>query len=122
MLTKALLIIILFIEISLIFQFTSRILSLSETQKRIDDARSNRDKLRLEYKKKQDELTYVQTDSYVEDIARRKLRYGLPNEHIYIVPADKKVAVELQGVRFEEVTFQEQISGQLLRWFNLFFK
>jgi cell division protein FtsB len=110
------------LELVLFYNFCTRLVSLSETQKRIDVARAARTSIQMEYEAKANELEYVRTDSYVEDIARRKLRYGRPEDHIYILPSTKEIGVTLEDIRFEEVTFQQQLTGQLIKWFELFFK
>jgi len=116
------LIIAILIEIVLTYNFCTRLVSLLETQKRIDVARASRDGVKNEFQKKSNDLKYVLTDSYVEDIARRKLRYGREGEHIYIIASDKSRRVELDEVKFDDVSLGQRLGGQIGNWINLFFK
>jgi hypothetical protein len=122
MTAKICLIIAIFVEILLFYNFCTRIVSLSETQKRIDTARLNRDAVVSKYRERKNELDYVRTDSYVEDIARRKLRYGREGDHLYIVPAEREIKVELEKVDYTNLDGSERTSNQFLNWYKLFFE
>lgn len=111
------------VELILIYNFSSRIISLSETQKRIDTARAERDSLAVKYASRSAELAYVQTDSYVEEIARKKLFYGHAQDHLLIIPSDSDLRVDLPAVEHKDTAVgADGLGGYFVKWFDLFFR
>lgn len=106
------------LELFLIFQFSLRAVSILETSSRIESARLRRDVLKKQYEDKSQRLSYVRTDTYVEEIAREKLRYGRENELLYLIPSPVLPTlpeVEMAG----DNSFVWW--GEVQNWFNLFF-
>jgi cell division protein FtsB len=114
------LLLLLFFELLVIFQLSSRIVSILQTDSRIQTTRLQRDILKKEYQSKMYAYSYVRTDLYVEEIARAKLRYGYPNEQMYIISEDR-----LQVPTLPQVEIVESASpkwwGEMLNWYSLFF-
>jgi len=118
---RYLLILILLFELVAVFQLCSRIISILQTDSRIQSTRLQRDILKKDFQSKQYTFGYVRTDLYVEEIARSKLRYSYANEQMYIIRESNLVRPELPPVNITQADVSERW-GEIVNWFNLFFK
>lgn len=118
--------IILFIEIVLIAQFSTRIYTVLQRQDKIDELRF----LSGELSKKRAELIikrdYVKSDDYVEDVARGALGYALPGERVYMVAEEAQKQIELSTSEHlsENILPNPSMTWwaeNLYSWWNLFF-
>lgn len=107
------------IELLLLFQFSTRIVSILQTSSRIESKKLQRDMLKSEYESKESKLVYVRTDLYVEEIARQKLRYSKEGEHIYILPSTSVSLPDLPSVSLGPD--EGNVWGEILHWYKLFF-
>lgn len=114
-----LLVIIVLVELFLISQFSSRIVSILRTDSRIQTIQAQRNVLKQELTTKIDTLNYIRTDYYVEEIAQQKLHYGRDQENLYIIP-HKDTLPNLAKIELEEHSKTVWL-GEAGNWFRLFY-
>jgi cell division protein FtsB len=119
---KIVLIILLSVELLLIYSFSSRAISVFRSLERISILRSTKEKVQSEYYRLVSELSYAQSDSYVEEIARTKLSFGRPDDYVYIVPEDKRQPVPLPSVKWPGEEKSYDSLDNMKKWIEVFYK
>lgn len=114
------LLLLIVFELIIVFQLSSRIISILQTDSRIQNTRLQRDILKRDLQAKQYSFAYVRTDSYVEEIARAKLRYSYAGEHMYIIRETNTTRPTLPTVAFAQDGAHHRW-GEIINWINLFF-
>ena len=119
---RFLLISIIIIELLITFNCISRVISIIQAQSRISEFKTQRDILAKEYGAKKEQYEFVRTDTCIEKIAREKLGYAREGDVVYIVPSDKRIAVDLPSVSLGEPERTGIAVGEVGNWWKLFFE
>lgn len=101
-------------QIGLVFSLIRGIQLAIKARTRVTDLEERKTQLAGEQAKLQDELAYVQSDYYVEKVAREELQLGKPGETVVIVP-EGAILVE-NGL---ETADKEEEKPNYLKWWEV---
>jgi cell division protein FtsB len=87
---------VIFFQILLIGSLFKGIQLAIKARSRVTDLEARKAKVQEEQKKLSDQLTYVQSDYYVEKVAREELQLSKPGETVVLVP--QNAAITPDGV------------------------
>lgn len=95
----------IFFQIMIIVSLVKGVQLAIKARSRVTDLEAKKAKLVEEQKKLADELAYVQSEYYLEKVAREELHLAKPGETVVIVPENQRIEVSENQERQEEQEF-----------------
>lgn len=105
----------IFFQIMIIVSLIKGVQLAIHARSRVTDLEEKKAKLVEEQKRLKDELAYVESEYYVEKVARDELHLAKPGETVVIIPESERVAEpEKDGER------EKQEIPNYLKWWKVF--